>query len=170
LALHTFVQSVPTKSITHPSLKKISMTPFDFINDASFDKKNLMRGTENDAMAEKGYNPWLTNIAFSQHADSILAANLMNQYHFLDHRPQYEFFLNMLRPRKRFGKWPKRSEDDVLTLVCKTYQCSPSVGREYLKILTEEQLNEIRKQQEQGEVNNGRGRSNRKHGGNQSAK
>lgn len=126
------------------------MNPFDYVNDASFSKKNLMRDTDNDELAEKGYNPWLTNLAFSQHPDTILVANEMNKRHYLDNRPQYEFFLNIVRPRKRFGKWPKKAEDENLAAVCNAYQCNTTVAREYLKLLTKEQIEVLKKQQYQG--------------------
>jgi hypothetical protein len=126
------------------------MKPFDFINDASYTKKNLMRGSENDELAEKAYNPWLTNLAFSMHPDSILHANLMNMYHHLDHRPQYEYFINSIRSKKRYGKWPKKVDDEDLDIVCKTYNCNATVGKEYLALLSREQLDTMKKEQEQG--------------------
>ena len=54
--------------------------PFDYVKDASYSKENLMRGSENDKLAESFYDPWLTNLAFSYHLDSILHSNLMNMY------------------------------------------------------------------------------------------
>ena len=128
----------------------ISMKPFDFINDASYDKKNLMRNTDNDELAEKAYSPWLTNIGFSLHADTILHANLMNMYHHLDHRPQYEYFINNIRSKKRYGKWPKKVNDEDLDIVCKTYACNVTVGKEYLELLTRDQIDTMKKEQEQG--------------------
>mgnify|MGYP001036875130 CR=1 FL=1 len=126
------------------------MKPFDFVSDASYDKKNLMVGSENDELAEKAYSPWLTNMAFSYHPDSILHANLMNQYHHLDHRPQYVFYINSLRAKKRFAKWHKKETDEDLDLVCQTYDVNVNVAREYLSLLTQEQLDLMRKKQEKG--------------------
>lgn len=126
------------------------MTPFDFINDASYEKKNLMQGTDNDELAEKSYNPWLTNLAFSQHADTILHANLMNMYHHLENRHQYMYFINNIRPKKRYGKWPKRVDDEDLDIVCKTYGCNKNIGKEYLALLSREQLDTMKKEQEKG--------------------
>jgi hypothetical protein len=142
------------------------MNPFDYINDASHTKKNLMRGSENDTLAEKDYNPWLTNIAFSQHPDTILHANLMNMYHHLDHRPQYEYFINSLRSKKRFGKWSKKKSNEDLDMICELYGVNRNVGKEYLALLTREQLDMIKQEQETGGIKNER---HRKSGGGNTA-
>lgn len=134
------------------------MTPFDYINDASFSKKNLMRGTENDALAEKGYNPWLTNLAFSQHPDTLLHANLMNMYHHLDNYPQYLYFINSLRSKKRFGKWSKKVDNEDLDMICKVYNVNKIIGKEYLTLLTREQLDMIRNNNNTGGINDERHR------------
>jgi hypothetical protein len=109
-----------------------------------------MRGSENDELAEKVYSPWLTNIAFSYHPDSILHANLMNQFHHLDHLPQYEYYINSLRAKKRFAKWHKKENDEELELVCQTYNVNVNVAREYLGLLTKEQLDFMKEQQKKG--------------------
>ena len=53
------------------------MKPFDYINSINFTKKNLMRGTENDDLAEKGYVPYITNKTLSYFTDTLLYANEM---------------------------------------------------------------------------------------------
>ena len=61
--------------------------PFDYVNSINSSKKpNLMRDSENDALAEKGYNAYLVNKALSCFPDTLLHANLMNQYHQLENR------------------------------------------------------------------------------------
>ena len=37
------------------------MKPFDYVNSINFTKKNLMKNTANDELAEKDYVPFLTN-------------------------------------------------------------------------------------------------------------
>lgn len=132
--------------------------PFDYVTSASFTKKNLMRDTENDDLAEKGYNPWLTNIAFSYHPDSILHANLMNKYHYLDKRPQYEFYINSLRSKKRFAKWSKSIVDEDLDFVCEYYECNRNVAKQYLSLLTSDEIKLMKQEQETGGMKNERGR------------
>lgn len=126
--------------------------PFDYVNSITQNKKNLMRDSENDTLAEKGYNAWVVNNALSYHVDTILHANLMNQYHDLDNRPQYEFLLNSIRPKKRYAKWVKNAGDKDLEMVCEYYKCNPTIGKDYLSLLSSEQLNMIREQQETGGI------------------
>ena len=132
------------------------MNPFDYINDLSYTKKNLMRDSENDQLAETQYNPWLTNIALSYHPDTILHANLINMNHHLDHRPQYEYFLNNIRPKKRFAKWAKKKDNEDLDMICEIYGCNPNVGKQYLTLLTQEQLDTMKEQKQTGGIQNGR--------------
>lgn len=118
--------------------------PFDYVNSITLGKNNMMRDTENDVLAEKEYNPWIVNKALSYFPDTVLMANDMNMYHGLDKRPQYEYLLNMIRRNKRWAKWVKDEGSEDLDLVIKAYNCNPTVAREYLKLLTREQLDAIR--------------------------
>jgi len=126
-------------------------TPFEYVGSILDTKENMMRGTENDQLAENGYNPWLTNMALSQHEDTLLIANLVNQNHHLPKRAQYELLINIVRPKKRqFKKWAKSTADEDLNLICETYECNRNVGKDYLKLLSPEQIELLRKQQQKG--------------------
>lgn len=127
--------------------------PFDYvksINDAK--KPNLMRDSENDTLAEKGYNAWVVNKALSYFPDTILHANLMNQHHNLDNRPQYEFLLSSIRPKKRFAKWVKDDGDEDLELIMKFFGYNSSKARDAMSLLTTENINQIRDSLDQGGV------------------
>lgn len=124
--------------------------PFDYVNSITQSKKNMMRDTENDTLAEKGYSAFLVNKALSYFPDTILHANLMNQYHQLENRPQYEFLLNSVRPKKRFAKWVKDAGDKDLEMVCEYYQCNENLGKDYLSLLSSKQLDIMKQQLEIG--------------------
>jgi hypothetical protein len=126
--------------------------PFDYVNSITQSKKNMMRDTENDTLAEKGYNAFLVNKALSYFPDTILHANLMNQYHQLEDRPQYEFLLNSVRPKKRFAKWVKDAGDKDLEIVCEYYQCNENLGKDYLSLLSSKQLDIMKQQLEIGGI------------------
>lgn len=130
------------------------MKPFDYVNSITFGKKNMMRGSENDELSEKQYAAYIVNKALSYFPDTILHANLMNQFHQLDNRPQYEFLLNSIRPKKRFAKWVKDAGDKDLDLVCEVYQCNRTVGREYLSLLSSNDIEIMKQQQETGGIKN----------------
>lgn len=120
------------------------MNPFDYINAINTTKKNLMVGTENDRLAEKGYDPFLTNRALSYHNDTIGVANEMNTRHYLDKKPQFEFFINTVRPKKRFAKWVKKQKDSDVAVIKEYYGYNDIKARQALTILTDDQLTDIR--------------------------
>ena len=128
---------------------KVKFDPFDYINSINGPKKNLMRG-EYEEEAEKAYPSWFVNTALSQYPDTILHVNAVNMYPGLDNRAQYEFLLNSIRPKKRRGKWIKKTEIDNLDLICEHYQVNRNIGRDYLSLLSEEQIQEIRDCYDQG--------------------
>lgn len=126
--------------------------PFDYVNTINQTKKNLMRGSENDTLSEKDYNAYMVNKALSYFPDTILHANLVNQYHQLDKRPQYEFLLNSVRPKKRFAKWVKDAGDKELEIVCEYYQCNRNLAKDYLSLLSSEQIKFMEQQLETGGI------------------
>ena len=99
---------------------------------------------------EKEYSPYIINRIYSGHLDSIMFANEMNRYHFLPKRLQYDFFLNTLRPKKRFSPWLRKDEIKDLDLVKRYYGYSNEKAKQALRILTKEQLNFIRSKFETG--------------------
>ena len=124
--------------------------PFDFTNSINTSKKNLMRGTDNDVLAEKSYSPFLTNRALSYHNDTVAIANEMNTNHFLDKRLQYEFLLNIIRPKKRYAKWSKKDKGGEVDLIKEYYKYNDIKARQALTILTKQQVAEIRNKLEKG--------------------
>lgn len=129
-------------------------SPFDYTKSINSEKNNMMRDTENDVLAEKVYNPWIVNNALSYFPDTILHANLMNMHHDLDKRPQYEFLLNSIRPKKRFAKWVKNASDKDLEMVCAYYECNRNVGKDYLSLLSSNQIKIMEQQLETGGLKN----------------
>ena len=56
---------------------------------------------------------------------------------------QYDFFINILRKRKRFSKWQKYESDDVVSAVKEYYNYSEEKALDVMSILTEEQISII---------------------------
>jgi hypothetical protein len=118
--------------------------PFDYLNSINVNKNNMMRGSENDELAEKQYNAFLVNRGLSYFQDTVALANEMNLRADLDNKPQYEFLLNIVRPRKRFSKWHKKDQDDKVDIIIQYYNCSQRKALEILNVLTEDQFSQIR--------------------------
>lgn len=116
---------------------------FKFINSILDTKLQLIV----DEDSEKGYQPFLTNRAMSQHLDLALVANEMNIHNHIDAKLQFDFLLYSVKKMfRRYKKWPKKEEDKELILTLSQYfNCSYKRAKEYEKILTSEQQAEIEK-------------------------
>lgn len=119
-------------------------SPFDFMNAVSEFKKDIIRGSENPEMTEKEYNPYIINRGFSYFEDTILHANEMNQRPEMFNLGQFDYYNGMLRKRKRFSKWHKAEQNDDLDAIQEVYQCNRTVAKQYLKVLSKDQLEEVR--------------------------
>ena len=120
------------------------INPFDYVSAVSDSKKDLMRGTENDALSERDYSPWLTNKAFSYHPDAVLHANQMNELSHLDNKLQFEYLLNNIRPRKRWSKWLKPDKIDNLEIVKVYFGFGNEKAKDALDVLTTEDIEDIK--------------------------
>jgi len=125
------------------------MNPFDYVT-AINSGKDIMTGTDNDALAEKGYNAFIVNRQFSYFSDTILVANEMNRNAHLDNKLQFSFLINMIRPRKRFTKWSKTEHHDDLEAVVQYFGYSYEKAKQVIDILSSQQIEQIKKKLERG--------------------
>ncbi len=114
----------------------------EYLNSINQTKKNVM---DDNPSAVKDYPPFIINKCLAYHLDTILYANEMNKYHSLDKKMQYDFFINSLKPRKRFSPWIKKQTLEHLDLIKEYYGYNHSKSLEALRILTTEQLEFIKK-------------------------
>ena len=128
------------------------MNPFDYVNAINYNKKDIMV----DGIAEKEYNPYIINKALSFFPDTILFANEMNRFHHIDHRLQFDFFINIIRKKQRFSKWLKPSEIENIELIKECYGYSNEKAKSVLTILSNEQIDELKRRMNKG----GRTKSN----------
>jgi hypothetical protein len=128
-------------------------SPFDYANAINQSKINLMRGTDNDALMEKDYNAFMVNRSLSYFPDTVGMANEMNIHHHLDNKLQFEFLINIVRPRKRFAKWAKKESGGDLALVKEYFGYNDSKALQALTILSDDDIKTIRKKLEKGGKN-----------------
>ncbi len=121
----------------------------DYLNTINLTKKDLMDGDE-DPGWEKNYAPYVINKCLSHHMDTILIANEMNMYSNLDKKLQYQFLINIVRPRKRFSPWGKKEKVKDIELVKDFYGYSTEKAIQALRILTDDQLEIIRSKLNKG--------------------
>ena len=113
----------------------------DCLNSINFTKENLI---EEDPDAISKYPPFIINKCMSQHMDTVMYANEMNQYSFLDHKMQYDFYIHIVRPRRRFSPWGKKQKIDDLDLVKRYYGYSTDKAIQALRILSPNQIDYIK--------------------------
>ena len=116
------------------------MSPFEFLNEINYGKKDIMI----DDIAEKKYAPFMVNRSLSYFQDTVLMANEMNKYAHLDNRLQFDFFINIVRKKRRFSKWVKPDTQSDVEVVKEYYGYSNEKARQALFLLTKENLNELK--------------------------
>jgi hypothetical protein len=119
----------------------------DWLNSINFTKKNLL---EEDPSLKKDYPPFIVNKCLSGHLDCILFANEMNKYHFLDKDIQYNFYINILRKKKRFSPWIRKDKITDLEYVKSYYGYSNEKASQVMKILSHEQIEFIKQRLDTG--------------------
>lgn len=117
-------------------------TPFEFIDAINTSKKDLLR---EDPSCEKDYNSFIINRGLSNFHDTIFYANEMNRHSSIPRDWQFSFYLNSIKPKKRFSKWHKKEQaSDDLKLVMHAYNYSESKALNALQLLSSDQLNRLR--------------------------
>jgi len=116
------------------------MSPFDYLNAINTTKKDIMV----DDIAEKSFPSFMVNRGLSYFPDTVLFANEMNVHHNIDHRLQFDFFINIIKKKKRFSKWAKPINIENLELIKEYYGYSNEKAKSVLSLLNGEQINELK--------------------------
>lgn len=119
----------------------------DYLYSINQSKQNIL---DQDKEAEQDYPPFIINKCLSGFTDTILYANEMNKNSHLPKKLQYDFFINSLKPRKRFAPWIKKQTLEHLELVKEYYGYSHNKALEALRILRNDQLDFIKKSLDKG--------------------
>ena len=114
----------------------------DYLYSINQSKKNILDG---DTDAERGYPPYIINRCLSSFTDTVLFANEMNKNPHLPKKMQYDFFINSVKPRKRFSPWARKDSIDYLYFIKDNYGYNDDKALQALRILTKDQLDNIKK-------------------------
>ena len=121
----------------------------EYLKSINESKEDLMN-TNDEAWAKK-YPAYIVNRCLSMFWDTLPQANEMNGYHFLDNKVQFQFLINSVRKKKRFGgRWLKQSKLKDLEYVKEYFGYGNEKAREALNILTEKQIEDIKLSLEKG--------------------
>ena len=112
----------------------------DYLYSINQSKKNIL---DDDPDAIKKYPPYIINRCLSSFTDTVLYANEMNKNSHLPNKMQYDFFLNSVKPRKRFSPWARKDSIDYLDVVKEYYGYNDDKALQALRILTKNQLDKI---------------------------
>ena len=122
----------------------------DWLNSINQNKKNIMN---DDPSSEKDYAPYIINRCLSGHIDCVMYANEMNKYNFLPKRLQYDFFINIVRTKKRYSPWLNKEKIKDIDYVKRYYGYNNEKALQSLSILSKEQLTFIKAKFETGGTN-----------------
>lgn len=118
--------------------------PFDFVRSINKGGPNLI---DHGIRTENNYIPYMVNKAFSYSRDTLEYANAMNGAYSLPHKMQYDFYLNIVRPRNRFtGKWakPPAEMERAVETIMSYFGYSRRKAYEAAELLSEEDITAIR--------------------------
>jgi hypothetical protein len=125
------------------------LSPFDFIKSVSNTKKDLLKENPDN---EKEYKAYVVNHGLSFYPDTVLLANEMNLYPDIPAAAQYYYFLGSIRKGNRYSEWHKSKKNEDLDLVQKVYQVRREIAKQYLKLLSKDDLDKLRKLTDTGET------------------
>jgi hypothetical protein len=139
------------------------VTPFTFINSINDGRKgkHLLEDckadqsleTSNPDSIEKSYVPFVINRGLSYFKDTVLFANEMNISHTLPNRMQYDFYRNMVTPKRRFSKWSKKKDvTGDIAIIQKEYGYSREKAEVVYPIFNANEINKLYKKHDKGGV------------------
>ena len=129
---------------------------WDYENNINYGKELI----DLDKPLEFKYSQWRTNLSLSNFTDTIVPAYNMNMAYHLSDKLHYHYMFYSVYKKKRYSK--KKTEEDerlakemkkeqeLISLVQDYYKYNITRAKEALKLLTREQIDAIRKEQEKG--------------------
>lgn len=103
------------------------------------------------------YSQWRTNNILSNHEALIRIVNEVNIHYNITDQMHYDYLTGVIRKGKYYSepetekqKKDRKKKEELVTLISNHYKYNAIRAKEALKVLTEAQINEIRKKQEKG--------------------
>ena len=123
------------------------MTIIDWINQLLVNKKHWNEFTEDE---QKKFNPFIINRWLSMDKDFIEIVNVFQKYAIgtLESREVYKWYCDVLPQGKRFnryikGKSDKKYDKELIDIISKYFECSKLQTKEYLQLISHNELIEI---------------------------
>jgi hypothetical protein len=142
--------SLPKKpKADKPKKQGVSTDPlFQYIKAVSQTKEYLL----NTSLSEKDYLPFMVNRGLSYFPDTIMLVNQMNINCHLSKKMQQDYYYVAVRPRARYSKWFKADQASYtdFSVIKEYYKYNDQKTSDALRILSDDQINDIRKKLEKG--------------------
>ena len=121
---------------------KIEKKSSAYFFNAICDKNNVIKDNPD---LEKEYVPYVINKYFSWHQDCIADANEMNETPFLDKKMQFDYFINIIRKRKRRLMWESEKVNNEVSSIKEYFKTSLSKAKYIHKLMGVDDMGVIRK-------------------------
>lgn len=123
-------------------------TIFDFLNDITYNKKNILSDENKSELKPFFLNRWL-----SMRIDTIMYAQEMNQNHYLPKEMQYDYYLHSIKKQKRRFQYIKNKRQDEIDIIREYHGYKESLAKEILNIFTPEDFDYMRMKLNKGGQN-----------------
>jgi hypothetical protein len=120
--------------------------------DWSYENSILQTKQYSEPNLKEQYSKYRTNTVLSNYVDTVLYANEMNMFPFIDDKMHYDYLFNSIRPKKRFFKRKKQVNHSNISLISEYYKYNRKKTLEASKILTENQIKTIKEKLEKGGI------------------
>lgn len=109
-----------------------------FFSSASYKKEDFDDADFND------YKPYVMNRMVAQYRDLVMFAEEMNRATNLTNEEQYLFYKLLIPKKKRRTLWPSKRKNEDLEVIMEYYGVSRMKAEDYLKILNDDQISNIK--------------------------
>jgi hypothetical protein len=154
-----FLDVTLQKRAPEVEVEKVKKLAYDWRYENSINSGKEPLSLENQ---EFKYEKWRTNTSLANHLDTIMDANQMNLNYHLSDQMHYNYLFYSVRKKKRFGskkserdkqlEREQKEEADKIALISEYYKYNTVNAKTALRVLTESQLEIIKRRLERGGV------------------
>ena len=116
----------------------------DYLTAINYSKDSLLEGENNPN--EKEYAPYIINRCLSYFPDTVMQCNQMNELPSIGKRMHFDYLRLSVRQRKRYSKWLKDEENELLDMLKLAYDYSHIRAKEVLPLLSKEDIELLKSQ------------------------
>jgi hypothetical protein len=118
------------------------MTPLDIVQNISLGNHQQFDEIDSE------YIPFIINRSFSMVKETLFFAQQMNLNPHLENRLQFDFYCGRIPSKKRYFRWHRKHMPDIDTLNCviEKYGYSKKRALEALKLLSEDECQQIKQE------------------------